>query len=62
MKTNVNIKQVRFGWTLTITVKGQLIKSWTFKKLIEALDTACVLQVHVDNADELPLNQYFKAG
>ncbi len=45
-------------WVLRFKLNGQMIKSYTFKRLIEAIDTASVLQLHVSNIDALPLTQY----
>lgn len=53
-----------FGFWLMIVYRpdtGQLIKLWSFKRLIQALELACTLQIHINNADELPIKQYYYA-
>lgn len=45
-------------WFLVMSKDSRVIKFWSFNRLIQAIDTACTLQLHVDNIDELPLNQY----
>lgn len=58
-KTNVEIKNKCNGtWFLVMSRDGQVIKFWSFTKLIHALETASLLQLHVDNVNELPLSQY----
>lgn len=47
-------------WFLIVSKDGQVFKFWSFCRLIEALEMASTLQIHVSNADELPLNQYYK--
>jgi hypothetical protein len=50
------------GWHLNLTVAlsdGEIRTThMTFQKLIEALEAASQLKVHVDNVEELPLSQY----
>lgn len=41
------------------SVTEQVYMLLTFKKLIDLLDAACMLQLRIDN--ELPLNQYYLA-
>ncbi len=60
MKHFVYIKLIINTWVLTIETDDQVIKAYTFSKLIEALDTASLLQLRVDN--KLPINQYYKVG
>lgn len=36
----------------------QVLKMWTVNRLIEAIDMATLLQLHVDNINELPLSQH----
>ena len=50
------------NWSLTVKNRHQLIKVWTFPRLIEAIDMANQLQFHVSNIDSLPLNQYYKCS
>lgn len=58
-KTTVIIFQVQDGWNLRLTSSEQNVDVlMPFKRLIDALNAACVLKVHVDNADELPIKQY----
>lgn len=45
-------------WFLMIKKDGQVIRFWSFIKLIEAMETACILKLHIDNMSELPLKQY----
>lgn len=45
-------------WVLWLMRDQHVIKSYTFKRLIQAIDAACALQLHVNNLDELPLKQY----
>lgn len=55
----VLIKQGKSGrWALTVNDMNGVIKVWTFRTLIDALNLACALQLHVNNISELPLNQY----
>lgn len=59
MKYDVQINQGRSGyWALTISFEGSVYRAWSFKRLIEALDMASVLQLHVSNIATLPLRQY----
>lgn len=56
----VTINQSLDTWVLCITSGDQVIRAYTVNRLIDALDMACTLQLHVDNEDELPLRQYYK--
>ncbi len=49
-------------WALIVQSDSQLLNYFTTARLIEALELACTLQLHVDNTDELPLNQYYKVA
>lgn len=60
MKTTIN--QSLSQWVLCISQGEQVIRSWTFESLGEALDTAFLLQLHIDNEDTLLFNQYGKRG
>lgn len=62
MKVLVLVVQWHNQWQLVFLINGQVSKSYTRKKLIEVLDLANELQVHVSNADCLPLSQYRKAA
>jgi hypothetical protein len=46
------------NWHLNLTLNGNVIKSYTFKRLVLAIERASELQLHVNNIDELPLTQY----
>lgn len=59
------------SWTLQISramprrwrpADIQVLRLFTVHKLIEALDLASQLQLHVDNIQELPLTQYASQG
>lgn len=52
------IRYVVTQWVLTIESADQVVYAKPCRRLIEAIDTACSLQLHVDNLNELPLNQY----
>lgn len=54
----VTINQSLNVWVLCISFGDRVIRAYTRKRLIDVLDVACKLQLHVDNANELPLNQY----
>lgn len=54
----VEIVQVLSQWCIVCTFNGQVLWALAADKLIEAIDLANTLQIHVDNIDSLPLNQY----
>lgn len=56
----VTINQSLDVWVLCISFGDRVIKAYTRPRLIEVLDVAYVLQLHIDNVDELPLNQYLQ--
>ncbi len=56
------IKPRRGVWVLLLVNNDHLIKSFTFKRLIDAINTASELQLHVSNIAELPLTQYANQG
>jgi hypothetical protein len=58
----VYIRSIVGVWCLTIETDLQVTKAYTFKTLLEALDVAGALQLHVDNVNDLPLNQYRKVS
>lgn len=58
----VNIRLIVTQWVLVIEDVHKVYRAWPCNKLIEALDMACVLQLHVDNETELPLRQYSKGA
>lgn len=62
MEVKATINQSNDCWVLCLLINDQVIKSYTFDRLIEALDCACLLQIHVSNESDLPLNQYYKVG
>lgn len=45
-------------WFLLLSKDSTVIRFWSFNRLIEAIDMASMLQLHVDNVSELPLQQY----
>lgn len=62
MKTTVLVHK-RFGkWILSITIYDQngmdIVTVIEKDKLIEVIDIACLLQLHIDNEVELPLRAY----
>lgn len=64
-QTTVHILQdVPNQWVLRIASNTgtcqEFVTRYTFKRLIDALEAACLLQIHVTNAALLPLNQYYK--
>lgn len=42
----------------SVEVDSQVIRLFTVSRLIEALELASTLQLHVDNISELPVSQY----
>ncbi len=59
----VYINQSMSCWVLCfVDSTGQVTKSFTFNRLIHAIDAACVLKVHINNIAELPLTQYANQG
>lgn len=58
---SVTINQSLETWVLCFSLNGQVINSYTVKKLLEAIELASVLQVHIDNINDLPLRQYAEA-
>lgn len=58
------IKLKSGGWVLKITTyqtdDQAVYSTYMFKTLIATLQAACILKVHVDNNDELPIKQYLK--
>lgn len=45
-------------WHLISLRDGQVFRVWSHSRLIEAIETACTLQLHIDNIAELPVSQY----
>jgi hypothetical protein len=41
-------------------VRGHVFMLLTFERLIQAIEAAYQLQIHIDNIDDLPLPQYYK--
>lgn len=62
MKTSVEIQKILTQWCLMIIINDHVTWSFTSNWLSEVLQVARALQIHVDNADDLEFNQYFKAG
>ncbi len=52
------VRPIMGRWVFTIESTDQVVYSKLCNRLIEAIDTACNLQLHIDNVNELPLNQY----
>lgn len=55
MKTT--IQSILNSWVLTIESDDQIMFA-RHGRLIELIDLACTLKLHVDNISTLPLNQY----
>ena len=68
MRTQVIIEPVYGGWILFIDVldeEGNILPTsrfFEFNRLIEALNAASAMRLHVDNIDDLPLHQYGMAS
>ena len=65
--TSVTIyKNMKNEWTLSLVVhpntKDQFIYKRTFHKLVDAMEAANALKIHINNENVLPLRQYVKAG
>lgn len=58
MRTKVIVSQDATGWKLVLTIDGRIHKLYSRKRLIEVIELAKVLQVHITNIKSLPLNQY----
>lgn len=56
MKTT--IKTILNAWVLTIESADDKILFARHGRLIELIDLACTLGLHIDNISTLPLNQY----
>lgn len=61
MYSRVEILHGHFAWYLRIESIDSagatvLVTIMPFKRLIEALDAACILQLNIDNEHELPIN------
>lgn len=54
----VQIEQHLNQWCLVCLCNDQVICAFATNKLIEVIDLANQLQLHIDNIDELPLPQY----
>ncbi len=54
----VTINQSLDKWVLCFHVDEIVYNSFTFNKLIEALECASLLKIHIANIDDLPLPQY----
>lgn len=66
MRQEVFIIRSKNGWQLVILIyyDGVVANSvfLDHETLIEALNTASLLRIHVENEDSLPLKQYKLAG
>lgn len=62
MKTTVLVHKRDSKWSLTITIHDHngvdIIRVIEKNKLIEIIDIACLLKLHIDNELELPLRAY----
>lgn len=59
----VKILKKSDGWMLSIrSPANKLSKYWIRPRLIEVLEIANILQIHVDNLSDLPLTQYIPMG
>lgn len=65
-RSSVVIVKEQNQWILRIAVNiglpGYCVTKRAFGRLVEALDAANILRLHIDNAHKLPLNQYYKAA
>lgn len=59
---SVTINQSLETWVLCFSLNDQVINSYTVTKLLDAIELASVLQVHIDNINDLPLRQYAEAS
>lgn len=59
MKVFVN--KIMSVWVLTFETEDQVVRTIQHRTLIDAINTANILMVHIDNIDQLPLTQYYKA-
>jgi hypothetical protein len=62
MKTTTRVIKGYQSWYLRFECEEQdniiFTKTFEFLKLIEVIDAANLLKVHIDNMNELPLRQY----
>jgi len=63
METKVLVFNQNGKWVLRILVYDEDKKTVTEiakDKLIEVIDIACLLKLHINNEETLPVNQYLK--
>ncbi len=49
-------------WLLVFKNRDQVSRSYTFKRLLQAIEQASILQLHISNIEALPLTQYLNQG
>ncbi len=54
----VEVQRVCNVWTLLVVINSQAYELFTDTRLTYVIDAASLLQLHISNIDELPLNQY----
>lgn len=66
MQTTVVVTQMNTGWLLKITSytgdNEPMVSQFTFDNLIDTIEAATILRVHIDNNSVLPLKQYKQVG
>lgn len=68
MRTKVTIEAVYGGWMLFIDTLDEYdevvepSRFYHFTRLIEAINAASAMKLHIDNIDELPIHQYSRAS
>lgn len=68
MGTKVTIEPIYGGWMLFIDVLDEngnidpASRFFEFKRLIEAINAASAMKLHIDNIDDLPIHQYSRAS
>ena len=65
-RTTVIISEMQTGWLLRLTTYQEGSRphatNYTFNTLMQALEAASILKIHVDNDNVLPLKQYQKGA
>lgn len=54
----VEVLKLSDGWWLVIGTSDQLLTTIRHERLIDAIETANALQLHITNRNELPISQY----
>lgn len=57
--SRVEVQLICSRWVLLAVFPEYTFVLCTSRKLIDILDTASSLQMHISNSDELPLKQYY---